>query len=232
MLAHPAALPDWFQALRITSTSGAFECLVDDEYEDIDGTNPVAALQALILTILDDEDAKSDADWFERNSFSGVGDEARALLAGLSSFWRAYQAEVAEPTRSVDPHAWQLNSGQAHCLRHLNSLQARPFCCPGAISAWLNENQTGAHAFIPRYADARVVSVEERANQPTCRPHASYEMAAEHLRQRGYRTIPPELDRYGLIDGRVTYRASSQDQPGLCLLFSGEDRPRLEIVAT
>ena len=113
------SLPESFCVAAITGNLGDFLCLVDDEYEDITGHNHPRALQAVLLTILDYEDEKSDEIWFSKNGFSDGGESPKSFLLGLKDFWQCYQKNVENPTRIVSPLSWQLSSDDAAILRSL-----------------------------------------------------------------------------------------------------------------
>ena len=100
-----------YKRILITTNSGSFNCIVDDEYNDITGENPYAALQAILLTCLELEDGgQLTRELIEKDGKAQVS---------LNDFWQVYLDKVPSPRRIVSSMEWQLNSGAAYILRSL-----------------------------------------------------------------------------------------------------------------
>lgn len=119
LVASPAPLPAGFKAVQITAKTGAYLCLVDDEYSDIDGTNHPRALQAVLLSAFEMNDCQTADEWLENNGFAGDLTIYRSMLEGLQDFWDAYRQNVSDPGLTVSDFSWQLSSDDADVLRSL-----------------------------------------------------------------------------------------------------------------
>lgn len=118
-LKKPEPLPPWFKAVEVSGNFGSICCLIDDEYDDIDGINHPRALQALLLTAFDYFDADNNDVWYQNNDIDGNCEDIDDLLGGLKGFWKIYQAHIKNPEQIINPYPWQINEGSAQILRNL-----------------------------------------------------------------------------------------------------------------
>lgn len=100
-----------FIRVQIDTTFGSFTTIIDDEYDDV-SKNDYAALQAVLLTILDlIEEPHCEVG----RTLDKYPEDKKQLLA----FWFHYQQEVEIADLTVCEFEWQLNSGDAFKLRNL-----------------------------------------------------------------------------------------------------------------
>ena len=104
-------LPQGFKRVVIKSQRGRFECIVDDEYNDLT-KNAYSALQAILFSI---EDVIENDD----GEILPVLEKEPKAKQALLEFWRYYQQEIENPEIGISSYDWQLNSGDAAILRNL-----------------------------------------------------------------------------------------------------------------